>query len=67
MITEFDIKSVVKQAGGPTTLGKLLGIGANAVSNWPHVPAKHLHRVAAIIDVPPEKLRSDLFPANGVK
>lgn len=58
-----ELEAVLEVAGGPTALSKKLGIGASAVTNWRHVPAKHLHKVASITGIPVEKIRADLMPA----
>lgn len=63
----IDVKEIVKAAGGPTALGSKLGIRPSAVSNWPHVPAQHLHRVASITGIAPSDIRPDLMPSEAAE
>lgn len=55
MDREF-IKSVVRKAGGPVKLSKLLGVTSSAISQWKTIPAWHLAKVAEAADVPVDDL-----------
>nr|WP_294864370.1 helix-turn-helix domain-containing protein [uncultured Pseudogulbenkiania sp.] len=38
------IKDVIKEAGGPSAVGRALGVSSSAVNNWAargHIPAEH--------------------------
>jgi DNA-binding transcriptional regulator YdaS (Cro superfamily) len=62
MSEDIDVKSIVRIAGGATSVGKALGIRASAVSNWRHIPAAHVHKVSALSGISVEQIRPDLMP-----
>jgi DNA-binding transcriptional regulator YdaS (Cro superfamily) len=62
MNREF-IRSVVRRAGGPVKLSKLLGVSSSAVSQWKSIPAWHLTKVAEAASVPID----DLLPPQKSK
>ena len=57
------IKSVVRKAGGPVKLSKLLGVTSSAISQWKNIPAKHMAAVALAAQVPV----ADLLPPQKSK
>ena len=61
-MTDIDVKEIVKLAGGPTVVGRHLNIRPTAVSNWQHVPAQHMHRVATLTGLTVQQIRPDLMP-----
>lgn len=62
MSYSLELEHVLKVVGGPTKLAGQLGIRPSAVTNWHAVPAKHMHRVAAITGIPVSSIRPDLVP-----
>lgn len=60
----MEIKEVIRMAGGPVKLGRLLKRSKGAVSQWRVVPHDHVIAVceAAGWKVRPHDLRPDLYP-----
>lgn len=46
----------------PTELAKSLNVTPSAVTNWEHIPARHLPRVEHLTGIPGHELRPDLYP-----
>lgn len=52
---------------GYGNIGRRLNVTRQAVSRWViagRVPAKHVLQLAAMLDVEPRQIRSDIFPAE---
>lgn len=58
-----EIKRVVRKAGGPVKLSKLLGVTSSAISQWKNIPAKYMEAVASAAQVP----ITDLLPPQKSK
>ena len=52
----------VKVAYGPTALGRHLGITSQAISQWPHIPSRHVIKVEEVTGIHRSILRPDLYP-----
>ena len=58
---EMALKRAIEAAGGPTKLGRQLGISGAAVVMWGRLPATRVLEVERITGVPKELLRPDLY------
>lgn len=56
------IAMVIAKAGGMHALGRMLGISWQAFQKWEKIPPKRVIELEAILDIPREKLRPDLYP-----
>ncbi len=54
----------IELAGGPSALGRELGVSKQAVSQWERIPADKVWPVVNIIggQIQPHELRPDIFP-----
>ena len=59
--SSMSIKAIIKKAGGPSHVARLLGIHHSAVIRWGKVPDHHVVRFEAATGIPREELRPDLF------
>ena len=50
----------VSEAGGPHSLGKMLGITGQAVSQWEIVPEGRVNRMSRLLGIPKHNLRPDI-------
>lgn len=57
----MDLKLIVSLAGGRRPLAEHLGITTQAISQWEKVPPTRVEDVAALIGVPPHRIRPDVF------
>ncbi len=53
--------TAVNRAGGVSALADHLGLTRQAVFKWTRIPAHHVMKVSALVGIPPEKLRPDIF------
>ncbi len=58
---QMALKRAVEVAGGPTALGRLLGISGEAIVQWGRVPPLRVLDVERVTGVPKELLRPDLY------
>lgn len=49
-------RKAIAKAGGPAALAKKLGITAQAVSQWKHIPARHVVAISDLTDIPVRSL-----------
>jgi DNA-binding transcriptional regulator YdaS (Cro superfamily) len=56
----MDIREIIRAGGGPTKLGKAIGLKHSSVIAWTRVPADHVRAVAAATGIAPRLLRPDL-------
>lgn len=54
----------IKAAGGPSALGRLLGVSSQNISQWWQVPAERVLAVERHTGVSREELRPDLYPPS---
>ncbi|MCG4273924.1 helix-turn-helix domain-containing protein [Acetobacter senegalensis] len=57
----MSIRSIIKKAGGPSRVARLLGIHHSAVIRWENVPYERVIPLEAATGIPREELRPDLF------
>jgi DNA-binding transcriptional regulator YdaS (Cro superfamily) len=56
------LKRAIESAGGQAEFARLIGITAQAVSQWDEVPPLRVLSVERISGVPRHELRPDLYP-----
>jgi pyruvate kinase len=62
----MDVIEVVEKLGGPKKAADALGIKHPSICGWierGQVPAARVAEVSRLIDVPPHRIRPDIFPA----
>ncbi len=57
----MDMHEIIKRAGGPTKLAKVVSRHHATVLGWTRVPAEHVRAVSRATDLPPHELRPDLW------
>lgn len=57
-------RKAIKEGGGPTALGRKLGISQQAVQQWRRVPAVHCLAVESITGISRYDLRPDIYGRN---
>lgn len=50
---------------GPAAMARLLNVTHSAVAQWRRIPPHHVLSVARATGIPAQKLRPDLYPADG--
>jgi DNA-binding transcriptional regulator YdaS (Cro superfamily) len=58
------LRLAIEAAGSSNALARLLGMSAQAFSEWRRVPAGRILQVEAVTSIPREKLRPDLYRSN---
>lgn len=58
------LKRAVKNAGGQATFARLIGVTAQAVSQWDEVPPLRVLAVERVSGVSRHDLRPDLYPVE---
>jgi pyruvate kinase len=58
---DIAIAKIRSERGLPVRIAKALKIRKAAVYQWNRVPPARVYSVAEIIDMPPEKIRPDIF------
>lgn len=58
------LKRAIENVGGQAEFARLIGITAQAVSQWEEVPPLRVLAVERISQVSRHKLRPDLYPAD---
>jgi DNA-binding transcriptional regulator YdaS (Cro superfamily) len=56
------LEMVRSKRGTAVRIAAACGIMPPAVWRWPHVPAKHVLAVEALLDIPRHQIRPDLYP-----
>jgi DNA-binding transcriptional regulator YdaS (Cro superfamily) len=56
------LASVIEAGGGPSELGRRLGIASQSISEWRRVPADRVIDIERITGIPRSVLRPDLHP-----
>jgi len=56
--------AVVEAAGGPSAVGRAIGISPQAVGQWRRVPAERVLALAGLSGWPPNRIRPDIYPAS---
>ena len=57
----MDIKAIVARGGGPTKLGKAIGLAHSSVVCWKRVPISHVRPVEELTGIPRHILRPDVY------
>jgi DNA-binding transcriptional regulator YdaS (Cro superfamily) len=57
----MDIRDIIRTAGGPSHLARLLGLRHSTISEWRRVPAEHVGPVAKASGLAPALIRPDVF------
>jgi len=57
----METQKIIQKAGGARKVAEGLGLSTQAVYGWDKIPAVHLHRMAKMSGVAPEKIRPDMF------
>jgi len=52
----------IARAGGPSAVGRALGITPQAVGQWQRIPAERVLEISRLSGVPPHDLRPDIYP-----
>lgn len=60
-IPEMRIEEIIRAGGGPSMLGKAVGLRHSSVLSWVQVPPKHVAAVSAATGIPKHILRPDLW------
>jgi lambda repressor-like predicted transcriptional regulator len=55
------MKLVFSRPGFAADVARALGVSHQNVSAWNRVPPHHVMKMAALLDMPPEKIRPDIF------
>ena len=58
------LKRAVSQAGGQAAFARLIGVTAQAVSQWDEVPPLRVLAVERVSGVSRHELRPDLYPSE---
>jgi DNA-binding transcriptional regulator YdaS (Cro superfamily) len=64
MEIETPLARAVRLSGGQATFARLLGVTAQAVSQWDKVPPLRVLEVERVSGVSRQELRPDLYPAE---
>lgn len=62
MANEDEISSLIEAAGGPSAVGRGLGISPQAVGQWRKVPAERVLAFERISGIPRSRIRPDIYP-----
>ena len=68
----MDIKDLIRRGGGPSKIGRALGLSHSTVLGWSKVPAEHVLAVETETGISRHEIRPDVFgpaptpePAHG--
>lgn len=61
------LRRAVDRVGGQAKFARLVGVTAQAVSQWDEVPPLRVLTVERVSGVPRHELRPDLYPADGAR
>jgi DNA-binding transcriptional regulator YdaS (Cro superfamily) len=56
-----DTADIIRRAGGPTQMGRIIGRHYTTVLRWQQVPAKHVPAIARATGIPRWEIRPDLY------
>lgn len=56
------VKEACDAAGGPTALGKALGVKHSTFYNWVQVPANRVLKIEEATGISRHRLRPDIYP-----
>jgi DNA-binding transcriptional regulator YdaS (Cro superfamily) len=59
---ELAAELAIEQAGGPSAVGRALGISPQAVGQWRRIPAERVIAVEALSGVSRHLMRPDIYP-----
>jgi hypothetical protein len=59
----MDIRDIIRAAGGPVNVARLVQRKHSTVSEWVRVPAEFVSAIAAASGLAPHVIRPDVFPA----
>lgn len=63
MTHSFDTEHAIAKAGGPSAVGRALGVSPQAVSQWSRVPPNRVIALENLSGVPRHRIRPDIYPA----
>lgn len=52
----------ITAAGGPSAVGRSIGITPQAVGQWERVPAERVLGLSRLSGIPPHEIRPDIYP-----
>ncbi|HEY2212300.1 MAG TPA: YdaS family helix-turn-helix protein [Bradyrhizobium sp.] len=62
--SRFDIIKLIRKRGLGSPIAKACGIKRQAVCQWRQVPSKRVLIVSKITNIPPHRIRPDLYPSS---
>jgi DNA-binding transcriptional regulator YdaS (Cro superfamily) len=64
---EPPLQLLIKTAGGPVAIARIIGVVPSAVTQWRRVPLKHVPKLAEVTGLSCHQIRPDFFPEAGFK
>lgn len=61
----METREIVRAAGGPLKLSRVLGVTHSAVSKWKKVPPKHALKVSRLSRIPLHVIQPDMLLGIG--
>ena len=61
---QFDILKLIRKRGLGAPIAAACGIKRQAVGQWQRVPSNRVLTVSRVTNIPPHRIRPDLYPRN---